>query len=102
MSNISIITPSRATFAPAIALALYGLTAQAHPVQPPAPSFAKYETTSSKSSAQGTFSVWATEDSIPFDKRLTSFYAKLASSQQELGAELESLMLANLSDLYEE
>ena len=101
MSNISIVTPSRAAFAPAIALALYGITAQAT-VPPPEPIIAKYEATSSRSSTSGTFSLMAAEDFIPFDTRLTSFYARLVSSQQELGTELESLMLSHLSDLYEE
>ena len=101
MSNISIVTPSRASFAPAIALALYGITAQAT-VPPPEPITTKYEATSSIPSTPGTFSLIASEDLIPFDTRLTSFYAKLVGSQQELGTELESLMLSHLSDLYEE
>ncbi|SDS33923.1 hypothetical protein SAMN04490210_2227 [Pseudomonas sp. bs2935] len=37
-----------------------------------------------------------------FEAEISRFYTQLTSSQVELGSDYETILLANLSDLYEE
>ncbi|MDY7073517.1 hypothetical protein PshuTeo2_36490 [Pseudomonas hunanensis] len=103
MNNLYITGAPRTTFAPAVALALYTTfaTIPAEAVQPP-PALSNWtETAFIEPSAHGVFSInLAVERS--FEERLTDFYSSLLSSQQDLGSEIESLLAANISDLYED
>jgi hypothetical protein len=103
MNNILITETPRTTLAPAVALALYTTFAMTtvEAVQPHPPILNWRETAFVEPSANGVFSITATAERS-FEERLTDFYAGLLSSQQELGSEMESLLAANISDLYED
>lgn len=104
MNNVYITAGApRTTFAPAVALALYTAiaTTPAEAVQPAPPRSNWTETAFIEPSAHGVFSINSTVERS-FDERLTDFYSELLNSQQDLGREIESLLAANISDLYED
>lgn len=105
MSNVTFVTPSRATFGSALALAACSMTAIADTplVQEPAGlGSGIYIIKSVHSTAPGAFTVTTPSSVDSFEAEISRFYAQLADSQVELGYEYENILLANLSDLYEE
>lgn len=105
MSNVTFITPARATFAPALALAFCSMSAFANtPLvrEPASLGSGTYETKTVQSSASGAFKMTTPSSIDSFEAEISRFYAQLAASQVELGHDYEALLLANISDLYEE
>jgi len=105
MSNVTFLTPSRATFAPAFALALCSMGAIADtPLakEPARLGSGTYVTNSVQSSAPGAFKMTTPSSVDSFEAEISRFYTQLASSQVELGSDYETILLANISDLYEE
>lgn len=105
MSDVSFVTPGRATFAPALALAFCSMSAIADtPLvkEPASLGSATYFTSSANSSAAGAFVMISSQRDDSFEIEISRFYAQLASEQVELGPEFESVLIANISDLYED
>lgn len=105
MNNITFLTPSRATFSTAFALAFCSMGAIAEtPLakEPARLGSGVYVTNAVQSSAPGAFKMITPSSVDSFEAEISRFYTQLASSQVELGHEYESILLANISDLYEE
>lgn len=105
MSNVSFVTPNKATFGPALALALCSMSAIADtPLirEPASLGSGTYVTNATHSTTSGAFRMTTPSSVDSFEAEISRFYTRLAEDQVDLGHEYEAVLLANISDLYEE